>query len=267
MSEETKLKMDPLALPRCAQLAVSPTRDWNLQLSSTLQEILMAPWADPVQSFFESFEGFVYDPDAAPAALFNELAREQGWVLGTREHKQALERLQEAQFRRFDPSYGNAEHTTEFNEYDDDEELTPAEWAFISDYKNSPQGDDPTAIHILDQQIAEISLESTVGHLDAFFAKYPGFERTRKESVSTQLNKLRKHERWWGERRHLWDDALQEYRMALVQEFNTVFGTDENNLKNWHRLLSRFPGASLPGTIDECKSVSERHLHRTRRVS
>jgi hypothetical protein len=217
----------------------------------------MAPWADPIQTFFESFEGFVYDPDAAPAALFQQLVRERGWTLGSSEHKEALEQLKDAQFRQFDPLYGNPEKATDSNQYDEEKELTPAEWAFISDYEIPPQHDAPAANQTLERQLAGMSLERTVSHLDGFFSEYPGFQRDRTESVSTQLNKLRRNECWWGERSGLWDHALRKYRDVLVLQFNAVYGCDENNLENWHRLFSRIPGAGSPGTIDECKSVSK----------
>ncbi|XP_006460539.1 hypothetical protein AGABI2DRAFT_117481 [Agaricus bisporus var. bisporus H97] len=212
----------------------------------------MAPWADPIQTFFEGFKGFVYDPEATPAALFDELAKEQGWAPGSGEHREALERLNGALYRQFDPSYGTPERMM------DSEELTPAEWAFIlHDYEIPTQRDEEVVNLSIGRQPPETSpQERTLRHLDAFFADFPGFERDRSESVAIQLNKLRKKEKWWGDRIHLWNDALRKYQDALVQDFNAAYGSDENNLENWHRLFSRIPDAKWPDTIDGCKSVA-----------
>ncbi|KXN85784.1 hypothetical protein AN958_10842 [Leucoagaricus sp. SymC.cos] len=92
--------------------------------------------------------------------------------------------------------------------------------------------------------------------IDAFFGKYPEFDanRDRTLSVATQLNQLRKQEEWWGDRYGLWVDALEKYHEALVLQFNASYGTDAENLENWHRLL-RAIGGGLRKTVYECKVI------------
>ncbi|KXN86042.1 hypothetical protein AN958_10599 [Leucoagaricus sp. SymC.cos] len=112
---------------------------------------------------------------------------------------------------------------------------------------------------------AEVSLhpsrttEPTVpqqNHLDLFFSQYPEFDaiRDRSESVAAQMGRLRRREKWWGERTHLWDIALAEYHEALVLQFNASYGTDVNDLETWHRVL-KIIGAELPKKVWQCRQL------------
>lgn len=108
--------------------------------------------------------------------------------------------------------------------------------------------------------------ERVLEHLDAFFSEYPQFRRDPTESVATQLNQLRRQESWWGHRHSLWDNALSKYQEALVLQFNASYGTDENDLATWHRLLARLPVEHMPKTVHECKLVCI-YLKRAKRYS
>jgi len=51
-------------------------------------------------------------------------------------------------------------------------------------------------------------------------------------------------------------EAWEDYLEALVRQFNSSYGEDENDLAAWHRLLARIGIHNFPDSIKKCKSVS-----------
>jgi hypothetical protein len=52
-------------------------------------------------------------------------------------------------------------------------------------------------------------------------------------------------------------EARQAFRDAMVFRFNSLYGTDVNNLDNWHKLCIAVCIEPLPATINECEQVCD----------
>ena len=51
------------------------------------------------------------------------------------------------------------------------------------------------------------------------------------------------------------DEALGEFKTAMVLKFNEVYGTDIEDIECWHRLCVAVDISPLPTTIAGCKTV------------
>lgn len=173
----------------------------------------------------------------------------------------ALRELHTALFRQFNPSYEDYSAVVEVDWPKVAEE--PAA-AIIAAASSDTAEEDDQAPETRDDGTEPVSEKKPavqprrpLEHIDVFFSKYPQFKRDSTKSVATQLNELRKQEKWWGHRRRLWDVALWEYQTALVQQFNASYGMGSEVLEAWHQVLRRIRAGELPQTVEGCKRVSE----------
>jgi len=90
--------------------------------------------------------------------------------------------------------------------------------------------------------------------LEAFFRQYAWFKYKRNESAEEQFNRLRKGAGWKKGSSES-DKAWEDYRTALVRQFNTSFSSDDNDLDAWHALLRHIGITKLPGTAKGCKEL------------
>ncbi len=216
---------------------------------------------DPIQKYFEGFPGFIYDPNEPPPRQFDRLAEERGWSVESPAHKMALRELNTALFRQFDPSYEDYSAVIEVDWQKVAEKPTVDMTVTASSDTTEPCDRYPKPKDFGTEPVPEenpaAQSKGSLEHIDAFFSKYPQFKRDPTMSVATQLNQLRRQEKWWGRRRNLWDVALWKYQNALVQQFNASYGTDAQDLETWHRILRRIHPGELPQTVEGCKKVSE----------
>jgi len=94
---------------------------------------------------------------------------------------------------------------------------------------------------------------STVNHLEEFFANHPDFKYQPAHAATDEFYRmcrvLRVDGRSFDETR-----VLVEFRDALVQEFNRIYGTDEKDLGLWQRLCDTLR-IYVPDTLDACRKV------------
>ncbi|EEU46605.1 uncharacterized protein NECHADRAFT_79369 [Fusarium vanettenii 77-13-4] len=87
--------------------------------------------------------------------------------------------------------------------------------------------------------------------IDLFFAKYPKFDYMRDKPLWNEFHRMVEHFKWQGaERGHF----KSEFRDALVEEFNYVYGTDEGSLESWDKLCQAM-GLSAPKTLKEAHKI------------
>ncbi|KAL2693809.1 hypothetical protein Neosp_000375 [[Neocosmospora] mangrovei] len=87
--------------------------------------------------------------------------------------------------------------------------------------------------------------------IDLFFAKFPKFDYMRDKPLWNEFHRMVEHFKWQGaERGHF----KSEFREALVEEFNYVYGTDEGSLENWGKLCQTI-GLSIPKTLKEAHKI------------
>ncbi|OAL46897.1 hypothetical protein IQ07DRAFT_614109 [Pyrenochaeta sp. DS3sAY3a] len=85
-----------------------------------------------------------------------------------------------------------------------------------------------------------------------FFAQYPSFAYDEENGVAEEFYRMCDFFDWDRddeERR----EAREEFKDALVIRFNSLYGTDVNDLENWHKLCVAVCIEPLPATILECK--------------
>lgn len=96
--------------------------------------------------------------------------------------------------------------------------------------------------------------------LGVFFAAYPTYNYNARAPAWNEFNFLTRHMRW-----HRTDpeylDARSEFRAALVQDFNTRYGTDAQRLEAWQNLCEILEIRPVPLTITKCRKVGELITH------
>ncbi|KAF8599059.1 hypothetical protein BDV93DRAFT_592384 [Ceratobasidium sp. AG-I] len=97
----------------------------------------------------------------------------------------------------------------------------------------------------------------TQAHLAAFFAQYQGFQYNSSQAAVNQFNRLRRsHE--WGRNSTELTDARQDFRRALVLQFNATYGTNQNDLAAWQNLCRALNVEDIPEELSECKKLIKR---------
>lgn len=98
------------------------------------------------------------------------------------------------------------------------------------------------------------SYDTEASPIERFFASYPDFPYNPSQPAAEQYQSLSRAFRWRRGDVEA-EVAWAGFRLALVKEFNRLFGTDEDDLLAWQNLCA-FVG--VPGrfkTINECITV------------
>jgi hypothetical protein len=117
----------------------------------------------------------------------------------------------------------------------------------------------------LQQHLADSPVHTSGTPIDRFFLSYSNFDYNRYASPPNVLRRLRGVYRWAngdpdGE------DAWARYRKALVQEFQSWYGTDDNSLSSWHSLCRAIGIQPLPGSCEACREVRVEKSIQSRRI-
>lgn len=94
-----------------------------------------------------------------------------------------------------------------------------------------------------------------MGPLKTFFKQYSWFIYDPTQSASQQFHRLQTEAGWEREDPEQ-RDAWEGYLEALVLQFNSSYGENENDLTAWHGLLARIGINNFPDSVKVCKSVS-----------
>lgn len=86
-----------------------------------------------------------------------------------------------------------------------------------------------------------------VAPLEMFFAQYPKFRYDPSKSPVAEFNRL------WKEYER---DTRHKFNAAIKREFYDLYGTDEKNTNNWHKLCRALRIDPIPDTRKECRAVS-----------
>jgi hypothetical protein len=60
------------------------------------------------------------------------------------------------------------------------------------------------------------------------------------------------------------EEAYNNFRIALTQQFNTKYGRDAESLASWQLLCGQIGVNPIPNTLKECRQVSLSVLHLVR---
>ena len=92
------------------------------------------------------------------------------------------------------------------------------------------------------------------GPLATFFNQYTGFRYDPTESATDEFRRLCRQQMWdrYDPAR---EEAREEYRTAVVSQFNVNYGTDVDALESWHTLCKYIGIDPIPDTLEACKRV------------
>ena len=95
--------------------------------------------------------------------------------------------------------------------------------------------------------------------LDAFFARYPSFDYRPKCSSTEEFYRMCDFFDW--DRDDLERaEAHDEFKTALVKQFNTLYGTEVDSIESWRGLSVALGIWPLPENVNEAKKVSLIHF-------
>jgi hypothetical protein len=107
--------------------------------------------------------------------------------------------------------------------------------------------------------------------LEAFFSQYPKFQPEPSNSPIVEFGRLCKSYQWGQEdpeedvackaarkaaRKAAHKAAREAFQSAMKREFDDLYGSDENDINNWHKLCYVLRIDPAPETLQECRTVS-----------
>jgi hypothetical protein len=98
------------------------------------------------------------------------------------------------------------------------------------------------------------TLEGNENHIDEFFAAYPSFNYDPTAPMTREFKRMCKFFGWSDDRRDK-RDARDEFRAAMVRDFNSFYGSDVHDILAWHKLCRAVGICPLPEDIRECRKV------------
>ena len=106
---------------------------------------------------------------------------------------------------------------------------------------------------------------SSTQHLDAFFfAQYPAFNYDRDCSSSLEFYRLCDFSDWDRDDPER-EEAHEKFKTAMVQQFNSMYGTEIDDIKSWRGLALALGIFPLPNDISRAKKVRmQLHDHQVR---
>ncbi|TBU30263.1 hypothetical protein BD311DRAFT_755085 [Dichomitus squalens] len=95
-------------------------------------------------------------------------------------------------------------------------------------------------------------------YIHEYFARHSSFDFDPTKCFMKEFRRLAKDVKWKGKRRV---KERMELGVAMVHQFNAIWGQDPENLASWQNLCSAL-GISPPSTIEKCrKTIASLHVN------
>jgi len=95
-------------------------------------------------------------------------------------------------------------------------------------------------------------VKRSLDHIDCFFAGYPEFNYNSSNPIWTEFDRLSDFFEWErGDKKN----AREEFKAAIVKQFNDIYGTDPDNLQNWQKLCHVLNIEPVPERLAACREV------------
>jgi hypothetical protein len=91
--------------------------------------------------------------------------------------------------------------------------------------------------------------------LEIFFSQYPEFRYHPGRSSVPEFRRLCEEYGWEKEDPEK-DVARYEFNLAMKKEFDSLYGSDEQDINNWYKLCYVLSIDPVPSTLKECRAVS-----------
>ncbi|KAH6667241.1 hypothetical protein B0J14DRAFT_603024 [Halenospora varia] len=89
-------------------------------------------------------------------------------------------------------------------------------------------------------------------HIDSFFAEHPNFDYDPSAPIWTEFNRMC-DDFEWDSGNYEMRAARREFKSAMVQQFNHLYGIDEEDLNSWHNLCKVLKIEPVPEDLTECR--------------
>ena len=90
--------------------------------------------------------------------------------------------------------------------------------------------------------------------LENFFSQYTKFQYLPLSSPVAEFNRLCEEYGWDNDDNEK-KDARHEFNVAIKKEFGDLYGSDEKDINNWHKLCHVLRIDPVPNTLKECRGV------------
>jgi hypothetical protein len=91
-------------------------------------------------------------------------------------------------------------------------------------------------------------------HASLFFTSYKNFDLNQNAAPTKEFSRLKKLNGWKDGNKE-YDEARKRFANALAKDFNSMYGTDINNLDRWHVLCHILRINPVPEGISACREV------------
>jgi len=102
-------------------------------------------------------------------------------------------------------------------------------------------------------------------YLNDFFEQYPDFDYDPSMPANSEWYRLCDHMNWGKKGKKTnpeRESAYEDFKDALVHQFNTNYGTDEESLDAWQELCERLGVFPIPDTLKEAREkVKATHVN------
>jgi hypothetical protein len=88
--------------------------------------------------------------------------------------------------------------------------------------------------------------------LKRFFSRYSEFQYQPASLPESEFDRLCKEYGWEKK----FEDARRKFNLAMKKEFDALYGSDEEDIKNWYKLCHVLRIDPAPDTLKECRKVS-----------
>jgi hypothetical protein len=113
----------------------------------------------------------------------------------------------------------------------------------------------PSPQPTIEDDVAQLVALGVRKPLEGFFSRYSEFQYQPGNSSITEFNRLCKEYDWEKDGQEK-KDARYEFSVAMKKEFDSLYGSDEKDINNWHKLCYILSIDPVPDTLKECRAVS-----------
>jgi hypothetical protein len=103
--------------------------------------------------------------------------------------------------------------------------------------------------------LGDVDVKKPLERIEKFFSEYSEYQYQPGNSSVAEFNRLCK-EYYWKEDDEEKKFARRKFNLAMKQEFDALYGSDEHDINNWHKLCHILRIDPVPNTLKECRLVS-----------
>ncbi|KAI0263440.1 hypothetical protein BC834DRAFT_957760 [Gloeopeniophorella convolvens] len=98
--------------------------------------------------------------------------------------------------------------------------------------------------------------------LQQFFEQYPEFDYNPEEVPLSEFHRMCRAFGWGSSYHPEKNAAREEFNAAMKDEFNSLYGSDEKDIRNWEKLCHVLSIEPVPKTLSACRhAVLEKHVN------